>query len=137
MFKGNYSCNRAVIFEVAVFLLLLLFWTNRISTTTTTPASQQTTPSSPLYPQPPTSPHHLLHPTNHQSPSPQQPQPPAPQPHFNDHTTTSTTTPQTSPHQITSLPWILIKKVNKGNGRKTRCPRGVRAEPQLQREKFR
>ena len=26
--RGNYSCNRAVIFEVAIFLLLSLFWTN-------------------------------------------------------------------------------------------------------------
>ena len=31
MFKGNYSCNRAVIFEVAIFLLLSLFWTNHNS----------------------------------------------------------------------------------------------------------
>ena len=43
MSKGNYSCNRAVIFESAIILLLSLFWNNHdnhnhttITTTTTT-----------------------------------------------------------------------------------------------------
>ena len=30
MSKGNYSCNRAVIFESAVILLLSLFWNNHL-----------------------------------------------------------------------------------------------------------
>jgi len=66
MFKGNYSCNRAVIFEVAIFLLLSLFWTNHQPSTT----------------------NHLLHPANHQSPSPQPP----------NHTTITTTTKRQPRH---------------------------------------
>ena len=63
MSKGNYSCNRAVIFESAIIILLSLFWNNHISTmpTTTSPRhllnniSTMTT----------TSPHHLRHNEQH------------------------------------------------------------------------
>ena len=41
MSNGNYSCNRAVIFESAIILLLSLFWNNHISTTPTTTSPQQ------------------------------------------------------------------------------------------------
>ena len=107
MLKGNYSCNRAVIFEVAIFLLLSLFWTNHLNHNAKTPTSPNhllqnadhqhhlttfsktpTTNHQPPSPQnashatiTPTT-NHFLHHANHQSPSPQPP----------NHTTITTTT---------------------------------------------
>ena len=69
--KGIIRVNRAVIFEVAIFLLLSLFWTNHQLPTT----------------------NHLLHPDNHQSPSPQ-----PPNHHHNHHKT-----PATPPLQTTTV----------------------------------
>ena len=89
MFKWNYSCNRAVIFEVAVFLLLSLFWTNHNANHQ--PPSPQRQPPTTFSTTTPTT-NHLLHHANHQLPSPQ---PPSQQPHHS-----SLPSPQrtTSPH---------------------------------------
>ena len=76
MSKGNYSCNRAVIFESAIILLLSLFWNNhnhllhnhllhnRISTTTPSPPQRQPQQPQTPSPQPPTSPQTTASPTN-------------------------------------------------------------------------
>ena len=119
MFKGNYSCNRAVIFEVAVFLLLSLFWTNHNANhqtpspqcqppitfcTTTTTTTCSTTAFQRPQPHPhlnkPRHPHHFTHNRQHR------------------HTTFST--PPTTGHATTLVVYII----------------GVEVAPQLFREQF-
>ncbi len=78
--EGIIRVNRAVIFEVAVFLLLSLFWTNHISTTiTTTLTTTPTMPPSqqPRSPQPPTT-TKPPPPTSLSTTASQQPPPPPP-----------------------------------------------------------
>ena len=82
--KGIIRVNRAVIFELAVFLLLSLFWINRFTTTTTTinialnnhfrptafpPPQPQPPLNKPRHPHPFTHNRQHLHTTNIASPS--------------------------------------------------------------------